>query len=88
MSSGTQCDSALTGGGVPALAEVGDPLFVGAPDLTAAGTDPAAQEQQFGYNCDYLDVLPDRERAETGRPITEASTLWPARQPARALPAV
>ncbi len=35
-----------------------------------------------------LDVLPDRERAETGRPITEASTLWPARQPARALPAV
>jgi len=35
-----------------------------------------------------LDVLPDRERAETGRPITETSTLWTARQPARALPAV
>lgn len=31
-----------------------------------------------------LDVLPEPERAETGRPITETSTLWPARQPARA----
>ena len=44
----------------------GDPLFVGAPNLTAAGTDPAAQEQQFGYNCDYLDVLPDRGSTTRG----------------------
>jgi hypothetical protein len=35
-----------------------------------------------------LDVLPERERAGTGRPITETSTLWPARQPTRALQAV
>ena len=36
----------------------GDPLFADAPDFDPTTQTAAAQEQQFGYNCDYLDILP------------------------------
>ena len=36
----------------------GDPLFADAPEFDLEHQSAAAQEQQFGYNCDYLDILP------------------------------
>lgn len=35
----------------------GDPMFNGAPDLDLQNQTVAAQEQQFGYNNDYTDIL-------------------------------
>ncbi len=37
----------------------GDPLFSGTPGLTKQGSSPTAQPRQFGYNNDYLDIIPD-----------------------------
>ena len=42
-----------------AIIRWGDPLFSGTANLTAGGTTAAAQAKQFGYNCDYLDIIPD-----------------------------
>ncbi|KAE8763698.1 PhoX family protein [Georgenia thermotolerans] len=36
----------------------GDKLFSDAPDFDAANLTAAAQRRQFGYNCDYLGLLP------------------------------
>lgn len=36
----------------------GDPLFDDAPEFDPLNQSAAAQERQFGYNCDYLDILP------------------------------
>ncbi|MEV5041319.1 PhoX family protein [Microbacterium sp. LMI1x-1-1.1] len=38
----------------------GDPLFSDAPTFSLDGQSRAAQERQFGYNSDYLDILADR----------------------------
>lgn len=37
----------------------GDPLFSTAPAFDLAAQSPQAQAGQFGYNSDYLDILPD-----------------------------
>ncbi|RXZ46828.1 PhoX family phosphatase [Agromyces fucosus] len=38
----------------------GDPLFSGVPALDFDHQTPEAQAGQFGYNCDYLDIIADR----------------------------
>ncbi|QIK76079.1 PhoX family protein [Nocardioides piscis] len=35
----------------------GDPIFDGAPVFDADNQSAVAQSQQFGYNCDYLDII-------------------------------
>ena len=40
----------------------GDPLFAGAPEFDPLHQSAAAQARQFGYNCDYLDILPMQGR--------------------------
>ena len=37
----------------------GDPLFSSAPAFDILAQTPEAQALQFGYNCDYLDILAD-----------------------------
>ena len=37
----------------------GDPLFSHAPVFDIAAQTPTTQALQFGYNCDYLDILAD-----------------------------
>lgn len=37
----------------------GDPLFYDAPDFDPENQTPEAQSKQFGFNADYLDILPD-----------------------------
>jgi secreted PhoX family phosphatase len=40
------------------LIRYGDPMAAKAPDYAPGAVDPAAQEQQFGYNCDFLHYVP------------------------------
>jgi secreted PhoX family phosphatase len=35
----------------------GDPIFTDAPLFDAGNQSAAAQAKQFGYNCDYLDII-------------------------------
>lgn len=38
----------------------GDPLFTDAPAFDIAAQTPEAQSRQFGYNSDYLEIIPDK----------------------------
>ncbi|GHD10258.1 PhoX family protein [Zhihengliuella salsuginis] len=44
----------------------GDPLFQDAPAFDAANQTAAAQERQFGYNNDYLNIMADGGNGRTG----------------------
>ncbi len=44
----------------------GDPIVVGAPAFDAANQTPEAQSGQFGYNCDYLDVIETNRQGTRG----------------------
>lgn len=39
----------------------GDRVVAGAPDFDVRRQSPEAAKQQFGYNCDYVGVLPLRD---------------------------
>ncbi|WP_127128113.1 PhoX family phosphatase [Georgenia sp. SYP-B2076] len=42
----------------------GDPLFTDAPAFDPANQSAEAQQRQFGYNCDYLGLLPLKGRQD------------------------
>lgn len=49
-----------------AIIRWGDPLFKKSPEFDAANQSAKAQAQQFGYNCDYLDIIVDRYSGRSG----------------------
>lgn len=55
----------------------GDPLFSNAPAFDIDGQSPAAQALQFGYNCDYLDIVADPS-GKTGVLVTNHEYVNPA----------
>ncbi|MFI7580616.1 alkaline phosphatase PhoX [Kocuria kalidii] len=62
----------------------GDPLFADSPEFDPYHQTAEAQAQQFGYNCDYLDVLHDRG-GRTGLLVsnfeyTNEDIMFPAEQ--------
>ena len=44
----------------------GDPLFADAPDFDIMNQTGASQSVQFGYNCDYLNVISDGRNDRSG----------------------
>ncbi|MCP3426261.1 PhoX family phosphatase [Rothia sp. AR01] len=63
----------------------GDPLFPGAPALDPEHQTAEAQAQQFGYNNDFLAILPDGPGALTGLLVcnheyTNEEVMFPAAQ--------
>lgn len=54
----------------------GDPLFSHAPLFDIGAQTPAAQSLQFGYNCDYLDILADPS-GKTGVLVTNHEYVNP-----------
>ncbi|MCD5347602.1 PhoX family phosphatase [Agromyces sp. S2-1-8] len=55
----------------------GDPLFSSVPALDFEHQTPEAQAGQFGYNCDYLDILQDRS-GRTGVLVNNHEYVNPA----------
>ena len=49
-----------------AIIRWGDPLFSHSPNFDSTRQSARAQAQQFGYNCDYLDILPDGPKGSSG----------------------
>lgn len=54
----------------------GDPLFKNAPVFSLDAQTPEAQALQFGYNCDYLDILADPS-GKTGVLVTNHEYVNP-----------
>ncbi|ALD64595.1 phosphatase [Arthrobacter sp. LS16] len=44
----------------------GDPLFKRSPEFDAQNQTARKQAEQFGYNCDYLDIIVDKYSGRTG----------------------
>jgi len=59
----------------------GDPLFADAPDFRPYHQSPAAQRQQFGYNCDFVGYFPlqgeNRALLAVNHEYTSASDMIP-----------
>ncbi|WP_171059154.1 MULTISPECIES: PhoX family phosphatase [unclassified Arthrobacter] len=49
------------------LIKWGDPVLKKAPDFNLNAQTPEAQAQQFGYNCDYVDILPLNDKNEKNK---------------------
>jgi secreted PhoX family phosphatase len=59
----------------------GDPVLPGAPLFDAAKQSVAAARKQFGYNCDYIGVLPlrdDRALLVVNHEYTDETLMFPA----------
>ncbi|MHC2997813.1 PhoX family protein [Microbacterium sp. HJ5] len=54
----------------------GDPMFTNAPAFSLDAQSPEAQALQFGYNCDYLDILADPS-GKTGVLVTNHEYVNP-----------
>ncbi|MHA6508586.1 PhoX family protein [Tessaracoccus sp. Y1736] len=48
----------------------GDPLFDDSPDFDIANQSGASQAKQFGYNCDYLNIVSDGRNDRSGYLVT------------------
>ena len=64
------------------VARWGDPVLPGAPAFDVRNQTAAAQAQQFGYNCDYLAVLPfpddaDRALMVVNHEYTDEQLMFP-----------
>lgn len=44
----------------------GDPIFKNTPEFDASKQSARKQAEQFGYNCDYLDIIVDKYSGRTG----------------------
>ncbi len=70
---------------VDVLIRWGDKVVAGAPEFDIARQSVAAQEQQFGYNCDFVGFLPFPEGKGRGNhgllfinhEYTNANLMWP-----------
>ena len=49
-----------------AIIRWGDPLFKNTPAFDASKQSARQQAEQFGYNCDYLDIIVDKYSGRTG----------------------
>ena len=49
-----------------AIIRWGDPLFANSPEFDSKKQSAKSQAMQFGYNCDYLDIIADKYSGRTG----------------------
>jgi hypothetical protein len=67
-----QEDAVAPGHAMRVLIRWGDPVLPGAPAFDASNVTAAAQAMQFGYNNDFLALLP----IEPGAPLGDRALLW------------
>ncbi len=65
----------------------GDPILPGAPAFDPAAQSPQAQAGQFGYNCDYLDIIVTHPRGKkallvANHEYTNENIMFPPGTPA------
>ncbi len=59
----------------------GDPILPGAPKFDARAQTPEAAQQQFGYNCDYVGLIPttrDKALLVVNHEYTNEELMFPA----------
>ncbi len=73
----SQRDSVAEGYEIQTLIRWGDPLFADSPAFDPLKQTPAGQARQFGYNCDFIAVLPPfRPGTAQGQRDVDHALLW------------